>query len=53
MKQKRLTKFIGIRLPAQIREAITDLADERELAIAELAREILVEGLKARGIEVS
>lgn len=53
MKQKRLTGFIGIRLSDRVQEAITHMADERELAIAELVREILIEGLRIRGVEVS
>ena len=51
MKHKRLTGFVGVRLPVQVQKALTSLADERELAIAELAREILIEGLRTRGVE--
>lgn len=51
MKRKRLTGFIGVRLSIQVQEAITSLADKRELAIAELAREYIQEGLRRDGVE--
>jgi hypothetical protein len=50
MKRKRLPGFIGIRLTMQIQEAIVSLADERELAVAELAREYIAEGLRRDGV---
>jgi len=50
MKRKRLPGFIGIRLPITIQEAITSQADKRELAIAELAREYISEGLRRDGV---
>jgi hypothetical protein len=33
-----------------IQEAITSLADKKELAIAELAREYIIEGLRRDGL---
>ncbi len=51
MKRKRLQGFIGVRLPTQIQEAIASLADERELAVAELAREYIREGLRRDGVK--
>jgi hypothetical protein len=51
MKQKRLPGFIGVRLPMHIQEAIASLADERELAVAELAREYIQAGLRQDGVK--
>jgi hypothetical protein len=50
MKRKRLVGFIGVRLPILIQEAIISQADRRELAIAELAREYIAEGLRRDGV---
>ena len=50
MKRKRLPGYVGIRVPMSIQEAITSLADKKELAIAELARDYIVEGLRRDGI---
>jgi hypothetical protein len=50
MKRKRLAGFIGVRLPINVQKAITSLADERELAIAELARTYIEEGLRRDGV---
>jgi len=50
MRQKRLPCYLGIRLPMPIQEAITTLADAKELSIAELAREYITEGLRRDGV---
>ncbi|MCX6669006.1 MAG: hypothetical protein NTV25_04250 [Methanothrix sp.] len=50
MRRERLPGYIGIRVPVPMQEAITSLADKKELAIAELAREYLLEGLRRDGI---
>lgn len=50
MKRKRLPGYVGIRVPMSIQEAITSLADKKELAIAELARDYIIEGLRRDGI---
>ncbi len=50
MKRKRLPGYVGIRLPQRVLEAITSMADEKELAVAELAREYIREGLARDGV---
>lgn len=50
MRRERLPGYIGIRVPMSIQEAITSLADRKELAIAELAREYITEGLRRDGV---
>jgi hypothetical protein len=51
MKRKRLSGFIGVRLPMNIQDAIEALADKREMAVAELAREYIQKGLLQDGIK--
>ena len=53
MKRKRLTRFIGVRLSIQAQNAITSLADQKDLAVAELAREYISEGLRRDGVETA
>jgi hypothetical protein len=50
MKRKRLPAYLGVRLPQRALEAITSLADKKEMAIAELAREYIVQGLARDGV---
>lgn len=50
MKRKKLPGYVGVRLPQRVLEAITRVADEQELAIAELAREYIREGLLRDGV---
>jgi hypothetical protein len=52
MKRKRLTRFVGVRVADRILDAMTRLADERDLAVAELSREYIEEGLRRDGAEV-
>jgi len=51
MRRERLPGYIGLRVPMPIQEAIRSLADKKELAIAELAREYITEGLRRDGIK--
>ena len=39
------------RVPERVREAVERLADAEDVAYSEMARELLNEGLKGRGIE--
>lgn len=50
-KRKRLQEVLSFRVAAAQRLAIEQIADGEDLAIAEVARNLLSEGLRARGIE--
>jgi hypothetical protein len=51
MKRLRYKDSLSLRLGDKTRTALELLSESRDMAMAELAREILVEGLRARGIE--
>jgi len=50
MKQLRYRSFLSLRCSDAMRDRITELADSEKRAIAETARDLLTEGLKARGL---
>jgi hypothetical protein len=49
--KRRMKDILSFRLPEHQGEAIRKIADVEERAIADVARELLDEGLRARGIE--
>ena len=50
-KRKRLQDVLSFRVAVAQRLAIEQIADAEDLAIAEVARNLLSEGLRTRGIE--
>ena len=50
MKPKKYSSWINVPLPAPTRHQIEEIATARELAMAEVVREILAEGLKTRSL---
>lgn len=50
MKPKRYSSWINVPLAASMRQQIEEIATVREMAMSEVVREILTEGLKTRGL---
>ena len=51
MKKRNLIDSITIRLSSRQRQAIETLSIEEEMGLGEAARELLNDGMKARGLE--
>ena len=49
--KKRMRDYLGFRVDDFTREAVCQIADEEEKSMGDVARALLTEGLKARGLE--
>jgi hypothetical protein len=52
MKQVKLQASLAIRLTAHQRRAVELLAEQEEMSLGEAARELLDEGIRARGLVI-
>jgi hypothetical protein len=49
--KRRMRESLCFRVPDSTREAIEQISEKQERAIAEVARSLLIDGLRAHGIE--